>query len=86
MWGVPKLESTLLMWMRPEIRAHIEEVTQIAEQAYLSFITALATHKCELLQIEKRHQAALEKLGLKHKVELFNVNTQHKARAEIAAF
>ena len=85
MWGVPKLESTLLTWMRPEIRAHIEEVTQIAEQAYLSFHTALANHKVELIQIEKRHQAALEKFGLKHKVELFNVNTQHKAQAEIVA-
>ena len=85
MWGVPKLESTLLMWMRPEIRAHIEEVTQIAEQAYLSFNTALANHKFELLQIEKRHQAALEKLGLKHKVELFNVNAQHQAQVEIVA-
>ena len=82
MWGVPKLESTLLMWMRPEIRAHIEELTEIAEHSYLSLHTALANHKVELLQIEKRHQAALEKLGLKHKVELFNVNTQHQAQVE----
>ena len=85
MWGVPKLESTLLMWMRPEIRAHIEEVTQIAEQAYLSFHTALAKHKVELLQIEKRHHSALERLVLKHKLELFNMNTQHQAHVQSLA-
>ena len=82
MWGVPKLESTLLMWMRPEIRAHIEEVTEIAEKAYLSLHTALAKHKTELLQMEKQHQAAVVRIEFKHKAELFNKETRHQTQVE----
>ena len=85
MWGVPKLESTLLMWMRPEIRTYIEEVTEIAENAYLSLHTALAKHKVELLQMERQHQAALGRIEFKHKAELFNVNMQHQAQVESIA-
>ena len=75
-WGVPKLESTLLMWMRSEMRAHIEKVTEIAEQVYLSFNTGLSNHKVELFTVNKQLKAQARNVPLTHEVETSILKTR----------